>query len=367
MVAEDKGKQMNVMTSCDENYFEFLYPQVVNISVTQSKYINFFLLYNRIEQKKIIGLIEFCKNLDNLTLYPIKIDKNINIYNKFAENGGLTSTSKKFFPYEVYFQLNAYEFLPLWVDRILAIHAGDIMMLDDISNFYDSEFNDCLVTLELTNYYISDERTKDNKDLYSIEDREFFIENHQGKTAFFNSGVMLLNIDKQRENDRGLDYYLDVLTTMKKLIKSKKNSSLFVGDQAFYSIAYLGEINIFNGISETKKNHRRYNYSIYSYKKDMSYGFQGEKEIKIFHFDGKFKPWLFDVNTLNSISSYKFKEKLGKKPHKFAPAIFLAYFMKFWEYEKQSPFYEKHSYEAAIRAKIWQDFYLPLLGEQYRN
>ncbi len=356
-----KVKQMNIMTSCDEYYIEYVYTQIINISETQKRHVNFFLLYSRISSDKIIKLVNFCDNIINVTFYPIEVKNNIEKYSIFSTNGGFTSTSKKNFPFEVYFQLNIYELLPKWVDRILVIHAADVMMLEDISKFYFSNFHGALVTVELTNYFISDSRTSSNTDLYKESDRNFFIEKYHGETSYFNSGVILLNIELQRNNDRGLDYYIDILNDMKKIIKKRKNKSLFIGDQAFYSIAYLGEINIYNGIQETKKNHRKYNYSIYSYKKDRLYGNLGNSEVKIVHFDGKYKPWLFDENSIEKVANLNLKSSFDKGLHDFAPAIFYEYFLKFWEYDKESPYYKKHSESAAVSGKIWTDFYLPLL------
>ncbi|EME5422582.1 hypothetical protein VY361_002582 [Enterococcus faecium] len=363
----DSKKQINIMTSCDEYYFEYLFNQVINASKTQENYVNFFFLYSRVAKKKIVKLIEFCKNLENLSFFPIEVTENISDYNALAQHGGVTANSNQLFPFEIYFQLNAYEYLPEWVDRILVIHAGDIMFVNDVSDYYFSDFNDKLVTLELTNYLISDDRTSVNTDLYKVEDREYFINKHQGKEAYFNSGVVLLNVGKQRENNRGLTYYLDILETMKKIIHTKSGVSLFIGDQSFYSVAYLGEVNIFNGISETKRNHRRNNYSHYSYKKDLSYGYRGTKPISIFHFDGLYKPWLFSKSILNKVKKTRLDVSYEKGYHKFAPAVLNEYFVDFWEYDSFSPYHEEHLYNAKINEKIWSDFYLPLMNSYVKE
>lgn len=247
------------------------------------------------------------------------------------------------------------------------IHAGDIMFVNDVSDYCFSDFNDKLVTLELTNYLISDDRTSVNTDLYKVEDREYFINKHQGKAAYFNSGVVLLNVSKQRENNRGLTYYLDILETMKKMIHTKSGSSLFIGDQSFYSVAYLGEVNVFNGISETKRNHRRNNYSQYSYKKDLSYGNLGTKPISIFHFDGLYKPWLFSKGILDELKKYDLSTSFENGHHKFAPSVLNQYFQQFWEYDVYSPFHEEHVYTAKINEKIWKDFYLPLMKKYLKE
>lgn len=83
--------EINIMTACDNNYVDLLYPQLKSIEQTQAQHkINFFLLFNRISEEKLEMLKEYIKKLNNITFYPIKITEDISAYNRLASAGGGT-------------------------------------------------------------------------------------------------------------------------------------------------------------------------------------------------------------------------------------------------------------------------------------
>lgn len=197
-------KNMNIMTACDESYAKYILPQLASIKESLSEYrVNFFLLYSRISQETIQLIESFTDTIKCIDFYPCyidaNIDKNIEAYNLIASSGGGGTSGKSTYPYEIYFWLNCQNYLPKTIDRVLYIHSADIIFLGDISKFYFSTFNGKLLTVELT----SSKAVKEKKDgipiLYKSEDRAKFIKSRKINYNYFNSGSIMINVEKFRK------------------------------------------------------------------------------------------------------------------------------------------------------------------------
>ena len=347
---------MNFVTYCDDNYAKYLLPQLVNISnVQKNNFIVFYLLQSRVSKKSLDLLNECADLLPNLEFKSIEISEHLYEYNEIARGGTIANESGKLFPYEVLFLAEIHKYLPDDIDRILYIQTGDVFLFDDISEYYDSEFNDKILTVELSNrmYF----KTKNS--YYKSTDKEDFIIKHKNNTAVFNSGSMLINLKKMRQKNYSIGYFLEIFNLFKRLLPNEKIK--YQGDQAFFSVAFLGEINSLYGIdSFYNVGYRPYNSSPVSERIRYKLGLEKIAHPKIVHFDTKIKPWnlvptFFDsgiptrVTVSNTLS--------GKSD--FLPIIYQEYYIRYWEFAKKTSIYNVLLHDAEIYSKALKQNYLP--------
>jgi len=347
---------MNFVTYCDDKYAKYLLPQLVNISnVQKDNKITFYLLQSRVS-KKSLDLLKDCANLlPNLEFKSIEVSEHLYEYNEIASGGTIANENGKLFPYEVLFLAEIHKHLPDNIDRILYIQTGDVFLFDDISEYYYSEFNDKILTVELSNrlYF----KTKNS--YYKSTDKEEFILKHKNNTAVFNSGNLLINLKRMRKKDYSIEYFLDIFNLFKRLLPNEKIK--YQGDQAFFSVAFLGEINPLHGIdSFYNAGYRLYNSSPVSEKIRYKLGLERISHPKIVHFDSKVKPWnlvptFFDsgiptrVTVSNTLS--------GKSD--FLPIIYQKYYINYWEFVKNTSIYDDLLHDAEIYSKALKQNYLP--------
>lgn len=347
---------MNLVTYCDDKYAKYLLPQLVNVSsIQQNNKIVFYLLHSRVS-KGSLDLLRKCANkLPNLEFKDISITDNLDKYNEIAKGGTIANENGKLYPYEVLFLADIHKHLPDNIDRIFYIQTGDVFLSEDISEYYYSEFNDKVLTVELTNrlYY----KTKDS--YYGSADKKEFILKHKNNTAIFNSGNMLINLQKMRENDYSLEYFLNIFNLFKTLLPDE--AIKYQGDQAFFSVAFLGEINSLHGLNSFDDvGYRPYNASPVAEKTRYKLGLGKITNPKIIHFDTKVKPWqlsptFFDSGIPSRITT---KNALSGKSN-FLPIIYKNYYINYWKYVKQTPIYDELLYAAEIYSKSLKQNYLP--------
>ncbi len=161
------------------------------------------------------------------------------------------------------------------LDKILYLD-GDIIIRDSLTELYEYDIKD---------YYVAAVR-----DLPQVLYREQPIGKEISGIDYFNSGVMLLNLKKMRENE-----------IEAKLIETKKNytdSSLM--DQNIFNIVFKDSVLqlpfIYNtcyiNLIESKD---RYSISKINemYSTNYETVYEILKDIKIMHFSSKLKPWYF--------------------------------------------------------------------------
>jgi hypothetical protein len=163
----------------------------------------------------------------------LTIMRNMNILTKARAQGGGG------FPTEAYFYFLAHKYLPESIDRVLAIDAGDIIIDGDIGEFYFAPFEG--------NYIITSMAFSRQNELYTKED----LKNPQKEisiiTEYINSGAIMLNLEKMRQNEISFDYYNNIVDYI--ILNHKPFTSPFFPkpiyytyDQGLFAASFVGEI-----------------------------------------------------------------------------------------------------------------------------
>jgi lipopolysaccharide biosynthesis glycosyltransferase len=186
---------------------------------------------------------------------------------------------------EMYYRLLAFKFLPESLDRILYLDP-DILVINELRSLYDEDMTGYLFGAAYHDIAKIKELNKIRLKAYEME-------------AYYNSGVLLMNLKEQRERMKEEDIYQFVEENKKRLV---------LPDQDILNGLYSQEI---KDIEEVRYN---YDARFYSYYKLAS---KGEVDVdyvihhtSIIHFCGKRKPWLKNY-TGKFHSLYKHYEKLA--------------------------------------------------------
>lgn len=185
--------------------------------------------------------------------------------------------------------------LPDDVERALYLDS-DIIVLKDIFEFYNRSFED--------KYFVA---CPDVSAEWGIRDYQKNVLSLPENHIYFNSGVLLLNIKKLREN-----------TTAEGILSvaNKFNGKLMYYDQDMLNILYTGKV---------KYADVRYNYQNHGIKKGNP---APELDVAIMHYVGFLKPWKW--RSMDRLSKYYWHTRF-KQGHVFetAAAYTLSPFARF--------------------------------------
>lgn len=170
------------------------------------------------------------------------------------------------YPKEMYYRLLAYRYLPKSVDKILYLDP-DILVINSIQSLYDIDISSVLFAASYHNRIPVKEINRLRLKAYEME-------------AYYNSGVLLMNLALQREKINENDIYN---------FMEKNKLRLLLPDQDILNALYGKDI---LKIDEIKYN---YDTRFYRYNKILSNGIVDMDYIMnhtvILHFCGKKKPW----------------------------------------------------------------------------
>jgi len=235
------NRTINIFTSCNDNYTKWLPTLFVSLHEHLCQYhIRLFLLHTAISNDRVAVLRKSAKQFD-IDFQDIIISANY--IEKYREIKNLTS-KESIFPVEGFLCIAPHIHLPEDVDRVLYLDAGDIILAGDISEFYFSAFNGNL--LAVSKGFASDW----GYSAYDLYDRPSYL---QIGSEYFNSGVVLFNIELMRKMNITLDYYAD-LTKYIRGVHDGYNWDTFGGgkryvvqdDQGLLGAAYVGWINFYD-------------------------------------------------------------------------------------------------------------------------
>ncbi|WP_067726952.1 glycosyltransferase family 8 protein [Oceanobacillus damuensis] len=264
---------MNILVTLNSNYINPLKVMLKSLFMNHAdEEFSIYLLHSSLKEEELSALKEYVEeNGHQLNAITIKSDY-------FADAPVVKHYSK-----EMYYRLLAFKFLPSDLDRILYLDP-DIMIINDIRKLYDLELGNNLFAAAYHDRGSVKEINKLRLKAYEIE-------------AYYNSGVLLMNLKLQREKIGAKEIFDFVEVNKKKLI---------LPDQDILNGLYSKHIlNI---------DERLYNYDarFYHYYKltsknkvDMNYVI---KNTSIIHFCGKKKPWHKNYSG-NFHSLYKHYEK----------------------------------------------------------
>lgn len=260
---------MNILIAINDNYIRQAQMMIYSLRKSmKNEKITIYLLYKDITDKNLSKLGDYIEKKCNCEFYPILIDDQILKGLPLMEH----------YTYEIYYRLLASELLPDNVDRVLWLDA-DIIVKDDISALYYADFED--------NYLIVCEDLLVNK-----EHIKKFIDVNATEYKYFNSGVIVFNLKKIRQDNM-----------QKKIFEFMMNniSKLEMPDQDALNAVYFGKTKFVDNI--------RFNHLMLTIEKvDKKKKKQLEEDTSIIHYVGAAKPWFYKY--WNSSWKYYWKIEL---------------------------------------------------------
>lgn len=197
-------------------------------------------------------------------------------------------------PYEAYSRLIAQFILPQDMDRVLWLD-GDIIVLKDVSEFYHQDFEN--------HYYVVCPDIWDGTGFIDEVKEKLNIkkENH-----YFNSGVMLMNLDQLRKETNMADI-------LDKCNKIRKNMTFH--DQNLLNHIYHDKVKL--------NDWKKYNCQRSGKPKEMNIDYNND--VVILHYTGIRKPW--DYKFLDNLSKYWWREYI-RQGNFFAFLKTVAFYIK---------------------------------------
>lgn len=245
---------MNVATALNSRYMRYTCVMLTSLFVNHPDTdIHAFLLHNDLTA-------EDKKHLQNLA---DKYHKNIHFLfiDREAFSDSLPTTDV--WPLEAYFRLMLVDILPPWVDRLLYLDV-DMIINKSLEELYRTDFED--------NYFCV---CRDMPTVLPFPDirNEFFKEHMARGFTYFNSGMMLWNIEGLR-GKYTLKTYIDLAESL--------NYQMLAPDQDLLNFLHWNQVKFVD----------EYQYNLFSrfvYNNGIHYQ-DVKKETSIIHFAGM-KPW----------------------------------------------------------------------------
>lgn len=294
-----KEKDMNVAISITENYIEYAYVMLSSLfENNKNRKINTYILYNNIDIEKM-SLFEVLEE---------KYHQNIICQNIPDDIIPEELHTMQHWPKEVYFRCYLPMILPESEDRVLYIDT-DTIINGSLDNLYDISFmNHSLVACKDYGVLKGNLTDKQNELFSGIADFN--------KDDYFNSGILLFNLDRIRTKIT----VEDIINTAIEL-----NDKLFAPDQDLLNYIFHGDVYY--------EDYMKYNlFARLHFNEGYDYDRAKENAV-IIHYTGR-KPWTGAALRYNT-------ERL------------------WWEYASMLP--------EGILAKLQQNFILEEIDSNFAN
>ena len=251
---------MNILLAANNKYLKYMENLIFSIKCNLEKEdISIYFINQNVEEKTINRTK---RNLERK--YGIEFHI-INISNDLFKNLPVL----EHFSVEMYFRLIAQYILPQNLDRILWVDI-DIVCLKNLETFYYQDFDNKSMVVCADSLY-NGEMLEEHKYNLGIN----------LNTKYFNSGVLLLNLNKIRKK-----YSIEDIINKSIEYKDK----LKFPDQDVLNILYEGDVKYAN---------KYYNYQLI-YRDDIVQ--EDNEKIVLLHYTGAEKPWRFKC--INKASKY---------------------------------------------------------------
>jgi len=253
---ESVGRIVNLLVTLDSNYLKPLKVMLYSLFINNpDDRFDVYLLHSRIKPHEISDLEQYI-NQQGHQLVVITV----------GEDDFQDAPVVKHYTKEMYYRLLAFKYLPADLERILYLDP-DILVINSIKKLYDLDltgwmyaaaYHDRLMVKELNRFRFLE---------YELEE-------------YFNSGVLLMNLTRQREMIDEEEIYAFV---------EKNKNRLILPDQDVLNSLYAKHI---KKVDEIEFN---YDTRFYKYFRFLSKGKINMdyvmRHTAILHFCGKKKPW----------------------------------------------------------------------------
>lgn len=261
---------MNILIAVNEKYIRQSKLMLYSLSKYVTKEdINIYLLYDHISDVTLQKFKKYVETKCSGKLYAIRVDKML--VEKLPLMEHYTS--------EIYFRLLAGELLPNEVKRVLWLDS-DIIIKGEIEEFYNTDFEG--------NYLVACEDLLVNNN--QIE--KFITIDKESRIKYFNSGVILFDLDKIRQDNKQEELF--------KFMRNNANK-LEMPDQDALNVIFYGKVKLMNPI--------KYNHLMLTVEKvDKKKKELLKKETSVIHYVGADKPWYYKY--VNQSWKYYWKMEL---------------------------------------------------------
>jgi len=271
------GCSMNILVTLNANYLKPLKVMLQSLFLNNPKEeFTIYLMHSSLTKQEVDDVESFVIRQKH-ELKEISIDPTM-----FSE-----APVVKHYSVEMYYRLLAYKFLPKSIDRILYLDP-DILVINELNDLYHEDLDGYLYAAAYHDFASVKEINKLRWKPYEIE-------------AYYNSGVLLMNLEEQRKQMKEEDIYHFVEVNRKKLI---------LPDQDIINGLYSKYIKNIDEVQYNFDARFYYYYKLISKNTlDIDYVMN---HTAIIHFCGKKKPWHPNY-TGKFHSLYKHYERLTKR------------------------------------------------------
>lgn len=279
---------MNILIAVNEAYMDQAKVMLTSLRYAMPKEkVKVYLFYKNIDETKIDKFKNYLYKHNHMKLEAILIDDEIIKHLPLMAHYSI----------EIYYRLLVDSILPESVDRILWLDS-DIIIKKDISKLYYANFeNNYLVSCN--DFFVGQEQLLKYMNKSQIN-------NHR----YFNSGVILFNLKKIREDNKQKDIWKFLYDN---------SSSIDMPDQDALNVVYCGKVKEMDAIE--------YNHLMRGREKlDKGQLNTIKERTSIIHYVGADKPWRYKY--INQSWKYYWKTKIKMKKY----GEFLLFIFKHYTY-----------------------------------
>ncbi len=247
---------MNIATALNRKYIKYTVVMLVSACENNAEHIDAYLFNSELEKKDIVEIQGSLEGYD-ISIHSVYVDRN-RLSDRLPRNSQWSI--------EMYYRLMMTELLPQDTDRILYLDV-DLVVDGPLVDFYYQDFNGAeLIVLD-------DKGGKNVPESYGDKHREMFREAYENGHRYFNSGVMLVNLNLLRKK-YGFQTYLDAIEAW--------NYEMEAPDQDILNWVHWKNVKF--------DDFRKYDYfARVAHNDNVTYE-QAKRDIAILHYAGA-KPW----------------------------------------------------------------------------
>ncbi len=273
--------KINILVTFDKNYIKPFRVMLASLVINNSQEkFHIWLLHSAIPQEDLDNLLEYCKTW-GVELSAIEVERSV------FENAVVS----KQYPQEMYYRLLATLLLPKDLDKVLYLDP-DILVINSVRPLWERQLG------EFTFAAASHRRVIKAIDKIN----QIRLENEHD---YFNTGVILMDLNKARQLVKADDVYDCV---------RKRSKTLILPDQDVFNVLY-GKYTL--NVPDNIWNYDARRFLIYLGISDGVFDMNWVMQNTVFlHFCGKQKPWKAKYYTehYNQFSAlYKHYMKLAEK------------------------------------------------------
>lgn len=250
---------MNIATALNKKYLLYTAVMLTSLCENNKEHINAFILNSELDEDDISKLKVSLKNYD-IDIISLKVDKN-EMDARLPWNVQWTI--------EMYYRLMLPDMLPGDCDRLLYLDV-DLIVNKSLNELYYMDFvgKEIMAAVDCCG--------NKSMDIFGEKQKEMFAPMFEQGYQYFNSGVMLLNIEKIRENHNFATYMKAV---------EEWNYQMEAPDQDILNYVHWQNVGYIN--------YEKYNmFARIAHNRHYTYE-QIKESVAIIHYTGQ-KPWDVD-------------------------------------------------------------------------